>query len=203
MKTEMAAIENWNRRTALASGSGDHAELARLAEAASGQEWRVASPPFAAGASYIQTELPCINGLAAWFSVALVPGPSPEETGYSEGALDADANAAFIAAANPATVLAPLAENAALRVRLGGALDGDCKCCVLTRAKCADTVSEIEIGRTEAELAEAVAVIRDVDRAARQAASMNDAGYTVTVERTATHIYGITDTFLSKEAERG
>lgn len=31
MKTEMAAIENWNRRTALASGSGDHAELARLA----------------------------------------------------------------------------------------------------------------------------------------------------------------------------
>ena len=29
MKTEMAAIENWNRRTALASGSGDHAELAK------------------------------------------------------------------------------------------------------------------------------------------------------------------------------
>lgn len=29
MKTEMAAIENWNRRAALAS-SGDHAELARL-----------------------------------------------------------------------------------------------------------------------------------------------------------------------------
>lgn len=34
MKTEMAAIENWNRRTALASGSGDHAELARLARKA-------------------------------------------------------------------------------------------------------------------------------------------------------------------------
>lgn len=32
MKTEMAAIENWNRRTALASGSGDHAELERLAD---------------------------------------------------------------------------------------------------------------------------------------------------------------------------
>lgn len=63
-----------------------------------------------------------------------------------------------------------------------------------------------ETRATEAErkLAEADQVIRDIDRAARQAASMNDAGYTVTVERTATHIYGITDAFLfSKEAEGG
>ena len=90
--------------------------------------------------------------------MAIVPAPSPEELGYSDGAIDSDANAAFIAAANPATVLALLAEIAALRSRLDGALDGDCKCCVLTRAKCADTVAEIEIGRTEAErkLAEAV-----------------------------------------------
>lgn len=34
MKTEMAAIENWNRRTALASSSGDHAELVLMANAA-------------------------------------------------------------------------------------------------------------------------------------------------------------------------
>ena len=40
MKTEMAAIENWNRRTALASGSGDHAELARLADDALSQKGR-------------------------------------------------------------------------------------------------------------------------------------------------------------------
>lgn len=46
MKTEMAAIENWNRRTALASGSGDHAELARLADMA---DWMADGDPGANG----------------------------------------------------------------------------------------------------------------------------------------------------------
>lgn len=65
---------------------------------------------------------------------------------------------------SPDYLLALLAENAALRARLGGALEGECRCCVLTRAKCADTVAEAEIGRTEAErkLAEADQVIRDI-----------------------------------------
>lgn len=91
-----------------------------------------------------------------------------------------------------------LAENAALRAerdRIAEELHGEI-----------NYAAEQSVRATEAErkLAEAVEVIRDVDRAARQAASMNDAGYTVTVERTATHIYGITDAFLfSKEAERG
>ena len=101
--------------TALASGSGDHAELARLAEEATPGPWKGRQPAYSEGATYIESELPCINGLSAWFSVALVPTPSPEELGYSDGAIDSDANAAFIAAANPATVLALLAENAALR----------------------------------------------------------------------------------------
>lgn len=72
MKTEMAAIENWNRRTALASGSGDHAELARL--------------------TVVATDAASLGD------------------GLQEAALTR-----FQAHANPATVLALLAENAALR----------------------------------------------------------------------------------------
>ncbi len=83
-----------------------------------------------------------------------------------------------------------LAENAALRARIETILDGECACCVLTRAKCADTVAEIEIGRTEAErkLAEAGQVIRDI-------AETPYTGADWPRERART--------FLSKEAERG
>jgi hypothetical protein len=146
-------------RTALASGSGDHAELAR------GK---------ACGDRMIATA----DALMPWLK------NYPPST-RRERAIEA-ANAAAAASCGPL-----LAEIEALRA------ERDAK--------------DLEIGRVifratkaERKLAEAVAVIHDVDRAARQAASMNDAGYTVTAARTVTHIYGITDAFLfSKEAERG
>jgi hypothetical protein len=67
------------------------------------------------------------------------------------------------------------------------------------RKEAADTLERqaAEIERLRGTLGEAEAVIRDVDSGARQAAAMNEAGYTVTVERTATHIYGITSAFLA------
>lgn len=174
----------FDRCTALASGSGDHAELARLAEAATPGPWKGRQPAYSEGAAYIESELPCINGLSAWFSVAIVPAPSPEELGYSDGAIDSDANAAFIAAANPATVLALLAEIAALRaehVHLVEQKEGaeDALFNALSRA-------------TEAErkLAEAVGLLT---RWLNTRGEMSGAG---TVETA-------TSTFLSKEAERG
>ncbi len=51
---------------------------------------------------YIQTILPCINGLSAWFTLASVSNPDESETGYTDGYLDADAasgNAQLMAAA--------------------------------------------------------------------------------------------------------
>lgn len=49
-------------------------------------------------------------------------------------------------------VCAPLlSEIAALRARHETTLAGECPCCVLTRAECADAIAEIEIGRTQAE----------------------------------------------------
>lgn len=96
-----------------------------------------------------------------------------------------------------ASALALIAENAALRAQHEAVM--------AEVAQAGQNLQSQRLALTEAErkLAEAVAVIRDVDQAARRAAAMNDAGYTVTVERTATHIYGLTGTFLSKEAERG
>lgn len=95
--------------------TADHAELARLAEAATPGPWKGRQPPYSEGSTYIEAELPCINGLSAWFSVALVPAPSAEEAGYSDDAIDSGSNAAFIAAASPSTVLELLSEIAALR----------------------------------------------------------------------------------------
>lgn len=86
----------WNRRTALASGSGDpdlqkmqfgggdHAELARLAER-------------------------CTSG-DPWYKEGDLCGRQTFEQFLPQ-------DRAFIAAANPATVLALIAENAALRVQ--------------------------------------------------------------------------------------
>ncbi|MGX1587296.1 Lar family restriction alleviation protein [Brevundimonas diminuta] len=110
LTTPVKATEAWNRRTALASGSGDHAELARLAEAATPGPW-VAD----------------VSSAKSYASVRVVNGPATR-TGKatilrmqtalnSQHAEEALADAAFIAAANPATVLALLAENAALRVK--------------------------------------------------------------------------------------
>lgn len=61
-----------------------------------------------------------------------------------------------------------LAEIAALRGREATVLEGECACCVLTRAQCADTVAQIEIGRTQAERQrdEAVGLLRPFAEAA-------------------------------------
>ena len=107
MKTEMAAIENWNRRTALASGSGDHAELARLAEEAGNGAW-------IADGDCVEFAHPEARGHP--IAVTNHEGTYPDSLGR--------AFAAFIAAANPATVLALLAENAALRASVVKANDG-------------------------------------------------------------------------------
>jgi hypothetical protein len=51
---------------------------------------------------HIRKNLPCINGLSAWFTLAWVYPPDDQEIGYSDGALDdnvAKANATLIALA--------------------------------------------------------------------------------------------------------
>lgn len=83
LTTPAKATEAWNRRAALAS-SGDHAELARLAER-------------------------CTTG-DPWYKEGDLCGRQTFEQFLPQ-------DRAFIAAANPATVLALLAENAALRGR--------------------------------------------------------------------------------------
>lgn len=91
---------------ALAS-SGDHAELARLAEAATRGPWEACSTYD----RYASVRLPngpnCRSGKKKLLTMA--------RTLNSVSGAQAAADAAFIAAANPATVLALLAENAALR----------------------------------------------------------------------------------------
>lgn len=98
--------------TALASGSGDHAELARLAEAATKGPWK----------SIIDDT----GGERSGWPLCIVPedddnrsvvrtgGMWPYEWDAKVSRHEAVATAAFIAAANPATVLALLAEIAAL-----------------------------------------------------------------------------------------
>lgn len=84
--------------TALASGSGDHAELARLAEAASGSEWQT-----------------YISGRPEYRNVTHYIEQNPPRDLPFIAEVQKERDAAFIAAANPAAVLALLAENAALR----------------------------------------------------------------------------------------
>ncbi|GEM_PF-6453696 len=80
-----------------ALGSGDHVELARLADAATKGPWQ-----------WVGDDL---RSLSSSHSV-IVDG------GYDGMWIPSDVDAAFIAAANPATVLALLAEIAALRSEL-------------------------------------------------------------------------------------
>lgn len=86
----------WNRRPALAS-SGDHAELARLAEAATRGDWR----------AHITTK----RSPEIYTNVPPPNTPNPKIA----GAILRKADARFIAAANPARVLSLLSEIAALR----------------------------------------------------------------------------------------
>lgn len=156
--------------TALASGSGDHAELARMAEAATPGPWSYRDmTPNTYGPAFVDS--------AEVQSLAICG----EAVGLSEThgfCLQVDsevrmANAAFIVAANPATVLALLAEIAALRAER--------------------IAKDLEIGRvifraTEAErkLAEADQVIHEISETAQ-----------------ITRVHHLARTFLSKEAERG
>jgi len=170
--------------TALASGSGDHAELARLAEAATPGPW-VAD----------------VSSAKSYASVRVVNGPATR-TGKatilrlqtalnSQRAEEALADAAFIAAANPAAVLALIAVVAALR----GERDEWRK--ALSNAQNADAENDalLRARATEAErkLAEAVGLLRDwmgtwfVDADSRGENAIADD----------------TRKFLSKEAERG
>ncbi|GAA0212720.1 hypothetical protein QOZ96_001085 [Brevundimonas nasdae] len=124
----------WNRRTALAPGSGDpislqkvqtnagdpdlqkmqfgsgdHAELARLAEAATPGPWSCVEG---------STAYPECDDRDFWAAI-LSPAGKEVVTLHERSVLDDrrdyDFDAAFISAANPATVLALLAEIAALR----------------------------------------------------------------------------------------
>jgi len=196
MRSELEAAELWNRRTALASGSGDqipgpddvtapsqmgflsalgeaaweqpprtgsgdhvnhsgdatdmvdHAELARLAEAATKGPWVCKEG---------STSYPECDDKDFW-SVVLSPAGKEIVTLHeryaskSDDRGDYDFDAAFIAAANPATVLALLAENAALRGR-NEAADR----IIAQQSACAD---EQTARATEAErkLAEAVGI---------------------------------------------
>lgn len=66
-------------------------------------EWR-AEEMF--GAWVVQQELPCINGLSAWFDMAKVTKPDESEIGYTEGAIgSAKARAKWIAMTSPANIL--------------------------------------------------------------------------------------------------
>ena len=108
MKTEVAAIENWNRRTALASGSGDHAELARLKAAMSKSNDEICqSLGKALGYPWFKDDQRNFPG-------------ATEENGVCVG----DHVAESIADEAASRISALLAENAALRASVVKANDG-------------------------------------------------------------------------------
>lgn len=92
-------------------------ELERLAIAAPTGAWR--SRRDCDVGWRVETELPCINGLSAWFSLAMVWDHGEAETGYTDGAIgDSEDLAAYIAAASPSVVLALVREVRELRAVL-------------------------------------------------------------------------------------
>jgi hypothetical protein len=111
--------------TALASGSGDHAELEAVAEEATAGPWNYEGVGYADDGGQFREVT------------------SSAEIIFGEYGCVSEANAAFIAAANPATVLALLAENAALRERL-------------ETARIARAAHNRQHGEAERKLAEAV-----------------------------------------------
>jgi len=153
---------------ALAS-SGDHAELARLAEAATPGTWAVCP-----SSSWVV-------GAEGGGAVCVMQEPFLDRTA------DANvANAAFIAAANPAAVLALLAENAALRARPEPALINDA---ALVEQVSRNRALLTRAAEAERKLAEADQVIRDI-------AETPYTGADWPRSRAATYV-------ASKEAERG
>jgi len=178
--------------TALASGSGDHAGLARLAEEAGNDTW-------IADGDCVEFAHPEARGHP--IAVTNHEGTYPDSLGR--------AFAAFIAAANPATVLALLAENAALR----GERD-DWRETVRFNERCWSEERGVMIDRaTEAErkLAEAREIIQHLEWSCEQlAATRSQAAYDQMMSDGQAQALLELDnarraarTFLSKEAERG
>lgn len=139
----------WNRRTALASGSGDHAELARLAEAATPGPW------FRGHNEHGSSQ----GEMSVWPDAGMVGGviakcgwQAPWDGWFEQPAKDA----AFIAAANPATVLALIAEVAALRAKIDAHRQtiADDTARMITLGQKADRATE-----AERKLAEAVGLL--------------------------------------------
>jgi len=174
-----------NILTALASGSGDHAGLERLAEAFGPDEKWTAS-----GNSVALS----VDGLYACIAEANPEGAFSDD--------HAARIAAFIAAANPATVLSLIAEVAALRANEKAAL----KECAEWAHKAGEAIGKLETSEaagivegwrdraTEAErkLAEAVGLLSRIafTPEGQSGLSLDEC---VSAART----------FLSKEAERG
>lgn len=155
---------------ALTSGSGGHAELAGLAEAASGSDWQT-----------------YISGRPEYKNVTHYVEQNPPRDLPFIAEVQEERDAAFIAAANPATVLALLAENAALRAE---------------RDEWRDTAFKARSANTEAErkLAEAVGLLRD---AIEEHSHMTDVdAFEELGNVAATELIAVRN-FLSKEAERG
>lgn len=155
--------------TALASGSGDHAELARLAEAATPGPWSAADwgDDFGENKLAVQATEPEVlspgqssiwpDGIRCLRVAETMDGERPAE------------DAAFIAAANPATVLALLAENAALR--------GGVQSLEIRRDFYKHNMKRAEVRATEAErkLAEAVGHLTAMTHVAPRAHEVTEA----------------------------
>ena len=161
--------------TALASGSGDHAELARLAEAATPGEWR------------------------AWVTRRRQPeiytdgGPEGQNDKIASGVLRKE-DAAFIAAANPAVVLDLLAEIAALRAEN---TEAERKLAEAV-GRSDDLLKALEWYGEQARLARLIHSEGDAGRHA-----LADDGGSRARAFIANHETIRIDAFLSKEAERG
>lgn len=192
------AERDWNdRSTALASGSGDHAELARLAER-------------------------CTSG-DPWYKDGDLRGRQSFGQFLSQ-------DRAFIAAASPATVLALLAENAALREekdyfdaefrrQCGATADQMTRAAEAERALSEHRIAaDLLISSLKSDKAEAERKLAEADRSLElaairfdeiyEAAEVDDSAYRN--EATIHGINGLADvaqaeirTFISKEAERG
>lgn len=187
--TEDELVSSWNRRTALASGSGDHAELAKLAEAATPGPWHSAG-------GYLTVRDPDGRSFSSTIYHLDEMGQRRPTQPFQAVPFARAADAAFIAAANPATVLALIAEIAALRAERDH-FESEFK------RQCGATADVIDRA-TEAErkLAEAVGVVEwygENARLARLIHSEGDAGRNALADDGGKRAR----TFLSKEAERG
>lgn len=160
---------------ALASGSGDHAELARLAEAATPGPW-------VSQGRYIGTPK----------HMSYV-GEVRDQNGNWSDTTKSRSDAAFIAAFIAATVLALLAENAALRSEIETMTTAGIVEVAVRNPSVADYVQHWEGRATEAErkLAEAVGLFKQIEE---------HHGIECIPDN---EIQAAIRTLISKEAERG